>query len=139
MRRMRKHAAGSDINMTPMIDVVFQLIIFFIVTVKLEKEINKEIELAMAEHGPILKTEDPRTAVIEVDRKGWITLRGTPVTKTKLKIMMYNRAKRFGGDFPVLIRADKRTRHVDVRGIMDMCTELGIWKIQFAAIQEKKT
>lgn len=139
MRRMRQHDSGCDINMTPMIDVVFQLIIFFIVTVKMDQEINEDIRLALAPHGPLLKEQNPPATIIEIDKRGWITMRGVPMTKGRLRSLMVNRHRRLGGGFPVLIRADRKTRHVDVRSVMDMCTDIGIWRIQFAAIQEKKT
>jgi biopolymer transport protein ExbD len=42
------------------------------------------------------------------------------------------------GNFPVMIRADKLTRHRDVKKLMDVCTEVGIWRISFVAIKEKK-
>lgn len=139
MRRMRKHDSGCDINMTPMIDIVFQLIIFFIVTVKMDQEINEEVKLALAPHGPLLKEQNPPATIIEIDRRGWISMRGVPVTRRALRNLVYRRYKRLGSGFPVLIRADKKTRHVDVRSVMDMCTDVGIWRIEFAAIQEKKT
>jgi biopolymer transport protein ExbD len=40
--------------------------------------------------------------------------------------------------FPVMIRADKRTQHKDVRKVMDLCTDVGIWRIDFAAIKDPK-
>ena len=41
-RKRVTHNEGADVDMTPMIDVVFQLIIFFIVTIKLNEQINVE-------------------------------------------------------------------------------------------------
>lgn len=138
-KRTRRPAAAAELEMTPMIDVVFQLIIFFIVTVKMEQEINEDVKLALAPHGPLLKEQYPPATIIEIDRRGWITMRGVPVTRTALRNLMTRRHNRLGGGFPVLIRADRKTRHVDVRSVMDMCTDIGIWRIEFAAIQEKKT
>ena len=45
-------AAGCAVDLTPMIDVVFQLIIFFIVTMQAQKEENKDIILEPAPYGP---------------------------------------------------------------------------------------
>ena len=44
MRRKRS-SESCDIDMTPMIDVVFQMIIFFIVTMKMDENVNKDIIL----------------------------------------------------------------------------------------------
>ncbi len=136
--RHKGDSAGCETDMTPMIDVVFQLIIFFIVTMKMDKEINPNIQLAMAKNGPIIEDQIPTTMVIEIDKRGNISIHNAQLTRAKLKNIMIARKRRLGM-FPVLIRADRRTRHEDVRAVMDICTEIGIWRINFAAIQEKKT
>jgi biopolymer transport protein ExbD len=134
----RTWSQACEINMTPMIDVVFQLIIFFIVTIKMEQDINPEIELEEAVHGPVIEKEDPRTLTVEVDRRGWISIHGAQLSRRKLYDIMKDRYRRHGS-FPVLIRGDYRTQHRDIREVMDICTGAGIWRISFAAIQERKT
>ncbi len=136
MRRKRS-ADGCDIDMTPMIDVVFQMIIFFIVTIKMDENINEDIELEDARQSPTYKGDDPRTMVVEVDRRGWLSINNCQLTERKLGDIIRQRYKRFGM-FPVMIRADKRTQHKDVRKVMDLCTDVGIWRIDFAAIKEPK-
>jgi len=123
--------------MTPMIDVVFQLIIFFIVTTKMEQDVNPDIELADARHGPIIAEEDPHTLTVEVDWRGWISMRGAQLSKPKFQKIVQARYNRYG-EFPVLIRGDYQTRHEDIRSVMDMCTRVGIWRVSFAAVQEYK-
>ena len=125
--------------MTPMIDVVFQLIIFFIVTIKIDESINEEIQLAEAKHGPVIERQDPRTTVIEVDRHGWVSIHGAQLKKSKLRRILKAKYDRQGGPFPVLIRGDRRARHEDIRSVMDICTSVGIWRINFAAIQKRRT
>ena len=49
-----------------------------------------------------------------------------------------DRYKRYG-EFPVLIRADYAVPHAAVAQVMNACTENGIWKISFMAVQEDKT
>lgn len=137
MRRKAKiKIEGCDLDMTPMIDVVFQLIIFFIVTINLEQKYNEDITLEDAPNAPLLKDE-PMLMVIEVDKRGWISLRGAQVTPSQLKSIVQARYNKMS-EFPVLIRADSATKHRDVRAVMDICSEIGIWKISFAAIKEHK-
>ncbi|MBM3748802.1 MAG: biopolymer transporter ExbD [Acidobacteria bacterium] len=134
----REPSEGCEINMTPMIDVVFQLIIFFIVTIQMEKEFNPEIELEDSRHGPIVEGEqDPRTIEIEIDRRGWISIHNAQLSRARLREIMKARFDKYGS-FPVLIRADRRTRHRDVRSVMDVCTETGIWRINFLAVYERR-
>lgn len=134
----KKYTDGCELDMTPMIDVVFQMIIFFIVTIKMDENINEEIKLEDAKDGPVYKDPDPRTIVIEVDRRGWISINNTQMNENMLRNIMLGRFHRLG-TFPVMIRADKNTQHKDVRKVMDICTGVGIWRIDFAAIKEPKT
>ncbi len=133
----KKNVDGCELDMTPMIDVVFQMIIFFIVTIKMDENINEEIILENAKEGPVYKDPDPRTIVIEVDKRGWISINNLQLNDKTLRDIMLNRFQRMG-TFPVMIRADKNTKHKDVRRVMDICTAVGIWRIDFAAIKEPK-
>jgi biopolymer transport protein ExbD len=126
-----------ELNMTPMIDVVFQLIIFFVVTLKMEDEFNKEIHLEKGPHGPAIKSEgQSSTLVIEVDSKGRLSMHGLRIDRNLLTGMLHRRYNKVG-EFPVLIRADKKTKHQDVRAVMDLCTSVGLWKINFAAVKQE--
>ena len=136
--RRRRSTDGCELDMTPMIDVVFQMIIFFIVTIKMDENINEKIELEAAKQGPLYKGEDPRTMVIEVDRRGWLSINNVQFSEAQLRNVIRGRFNRLG-TFPVMIRADRRTQHKDVRKVMDMCSEAGIWRIDFAAIKIPKT
>jgi biopolymer transport protein ExbD len=136
--RHKNDNAGCETDMTPMIDVVFQLIIFFIVTMKMDQDINPDIMLADSVHGPAIEDEQPSTLVVEVSRKGNISIHNAQLSRAKFKKIMASRRKRMG-TFPVLIRGDKRARHEDIRAVMDICTDVGIWRINFAATKEDKT
>jgi len=139
MRRHRKQDSGDAvIDLTPMIDVVFQLIIFFIVAIHIQKEFDPDIFLPDAPRGPEITGEDPRTFIVEVNRRGWISMHGVQFSKGKLRKILQGRFNRFG-EFPVLIRGDGRAKHQDIRAVMDICTEVGIWRVSFVAIKEKKT
>jgi biopolymer transport protein ExbD len=137
-RRHKNPHEGSEVDMTPMIDVVFQLIIFFIVTIKMDQDVNKEIELPPSPRGPMIEEEDPRTMIVEVDQHGWISIRGAQLSHQQFLNIMRARYKRFG-EFPVLIRGDRRAEHKHIKAVMDICTSANLWRINFAAIKEKKT
>ncbi|NQU38528.1 MAG: biopolymer transporter ExbD [Lentisphaerae bacterium] len=137
-RHKRAKSEGSQVDMTPMIDVVFQLIIFFIVTIKMDQEINEDIRLAKAEHGPVIENEDPRTMVVEINKKGWISIHGAQLSRSKFTNIMAARKRRLG-QFPVLIRGDLRAEHKDIRAVMDICAQMGIWRLNFAAIKQEAT
>jgi biopolymer transport protein ExbD len=129
-----------EIDMTPMIDVVFQLIIFFVVTLKMTSDVNKDIELEDGKHGETITEENrpPTTLEIELDKYGFISIHNGRMTPDQLSTIMRNRVNKLGNQFPVLIRADFRAKHEQVKKVMDICTARGIWKLSFVAVQEHK-
>lgn len=140
MARHKRSAnnAGCDLNMTPMIDVVFQLIIFFVVTLKMTKDINEEIVLEDGKHGMTIKEMPPQTLEIEVDKRGIISIHNAKMNRDVLYTILVNRVRRHGNNFPILIRGDRDTKHVKIKEVMDLCTRAGVWKLSFVAIQEHK-
>lgn len=132
-----RNNAGCELDMTPMIDVVFQLIIFFIVTITMDQKINEEIQLEYAKNGPILEEEQPQSITIEVDKRGHVSIQGAQLSLTRLRSFIGNRYRKLG-EFPVFIRADKETKHADVKSVMDICTENNLWKVSFIALNEDK-
>jgi biopolymer transport protein ExbD len=134
---MRKRAEDPGINMTPMIDVVFQLIIFFVCTTDLAKKaLDENIKLAMAPHGRALEQKDPREVVIELDEKGRISITRNYMDINYLSGILRKLVADYGQSTPVVIRADGRTKHQDVKLVMDACSRSGLWKIKFAALKE---
>ncbi|MCL2104589.1 MAG: biopolymer transporter ExbD [Kiritimatiellaeota bacterium] len=136
----RSSTEQCEMDMTPMIDVVFQLIIFFVVTLKMTTDVNRDIVLEDGKHGVTIKpdTMPPTTLEIEVDKKGGISIHNARMSADYLKnVILRNRVNRLG-EFPIYIRADKGTPHEHVKRVMDLCTEAGIWKLSFVAVQEPK-
>jgi biopolymer transport protein ExbD len=136
----RSSTDQCELDMTPMIDVVFQLIIFFVVTLKMTNDVNKDIILEDGKNGVTLTQDNmpPTTLEIEVDRRGRISIHNATLSEGMLRDILRARVNRNGNEFPVLIRADRRTQHEKVRKIMDTCTGVGIWKLSFVAVQEHK-
>lgn len=134
---MKKPREEGGVNMTPMIDVVFQLIIFFVCTAVLEQQsIDESIRLSMAPHGPAVETKDPREVVVEVDVKGRISVARSYMSDTFLKNMLRNVVIKHGQTTPVIIRAAGGAKHEDIRKVMDACAYAGLWKVSFAATKD---
>ena len=133
-----RSASEGGINMTPMIDIVFQMIIFFITTVQLEKDaVNEAIMLAMAPHGPAVVTKDPMEVTIDVDHRGRIEVGRTPLSPRRLEqVLLKARAQYYPLAIPVVVRGDGKTKHEDVKKVMDACSRAKIWKIKFAAVKD---
>jgi biopolymer transport protein ExbD len=136
----RKNRSEScPLDMTPMIDVVFQLMIFFIVTINLSESTNPEIKLEKGPYGTLIDNKMPKTVMtVEVDKNGRISMNNLRMDHNTFRSIVKARYNRIG-EFPLLIRGDYRTKHQDIRKVMDMCTELGLYKVWFAAIQKETT
>ena len=128
--------------MTAMIDVVFQMIIFFVCTVQLEKEaISEAILLPDSPHGPMVAEEkDPRTITIEVDERGKIFIARTSLSGERLRQVLTKTVDEYGAagpSIPIRIRAAAAAKHTDVKRVLDACTSAGLYKISFIAVKDK--
>ena len=135
MRKAKEEEPG--VNMTALIDIVFQLIIFFIVTVKMEETtLDERIKMAMAPHGKIVEHKDPRTVYVDVDAKGNISINRQILPPEIFKSIIAKAAAEYGTETPIVIVGDVKAQHKYIRKAMDACTECGIWKLKFMALKE---
>src|ERR1051326_3240983 len=117
----------SEINITPLLDLAFVLLIIFIITTPL---LEQGLELKLPQGGKPdrpLRKEDFRT--VEVSARGFYLLDDRRLTLPQIQQML---ARDFRGNpnLAVFIRADKGTPFDDVFQVTDMCANLGI-KVSF--------
>ncbi len=136
----RKPQENPQLDMTPMIDVVFELIIFFVVTLKMADEKDDTVRLEDGKYGIQLTPEElpPTHMMIDIARNGRISMGNVTKTPEDVRKIVAERKRKFG-EFPVMIRADWRCRHEFVKRVMDACTAAGIWKLSFVAVLERKS
>ena len=145
----RKSQENPQLDMTPMIDVVFELIIFFVVTLVEAQKKDETIELEDGQHGIVLTPEELPPTHMQIDiasrdksgktiPKGRITMGDREITPDEIGRRVKERMRKIG-EFPVLIRADFNCRHETVARVMNAVTAAGIWKISFMAVGEDKT
>jgi len=135
---MRKSAPDAELDMTPMIDVVFQLIIFFVVTVALQDQaLETKVRMAMSPHGPVEEVKDPRTVTLDVNDAGTVSIMRTRLNESQLYSILRKTAIESGQSTPVVIRGDWEAKHEEIRRVMDLIGKAGLWKIRFAALKEK--
>ena len=133
----RKPQENPALDMTPMIDVVFELIIFFVVTLTEAERKDETIELADSLNGIVIKEDElpPGCMTIDVSKTGRISIAGRFMSADELERLVKDRKKARGGlEFPVLIRADFEAKHELVAKAMDACTHAGLWKVSFVAV-----
>lgn len=136
MQFQRRRRQMDSINLTPLIDVVFLLLIFFMVSTTFVRESNIALELPRADSG----TEpDEQTALeIRVSRDGSFAVNGQVLLTSDQDSLMQALREVAGGDFerPLTIRADARSSHQDVVTAMDSARQLRFRSLRIVTITE---
>lgn len=120
-----------DVNLTPLIDVVFLLLIFFMVSTTFIRE--SEIELTLPEASKEVR-KDPLSAIeIVIDAKGRYFVNSEALGDTRIATIrqaLYD-ARPIDVDPVVIIRADARATHQAVIAVMDAARQVGMTQITF--------
>lgn len=131
-----------QINLTPLIDVVFLLLIFFMVSTTFSRESELRIELPESRDEPVQERPDP-VLVVEISAEGAYAVKG-PDEDAARQLLGTDRqalhralAAASGNqtDLVTVIRADRQTPHESVVRAMDMVRRLGHTNITFATQQ----
>ena len=125
MKFARRSKAEVEVNMTPLIDVVFLLLIFFMVSTTFTKESQLSIDLPEAAGTPTNLAA--KTLEISITRSGQFAINEVALVNNKLKTLMNALQKVSDGDntLPLIITADSATRHQSVVTAMDAAGKLG--------------
>ncbi len=129
----------GDIPIESMIDVVFLLIIFFVVTAAIDKDIEDElVGLCDAPHGKALVKKNPKSVTINVRKDGTMNICQIQMTIEQISEQLKTTAvKWYPGhfaDMPIIIRGDKDVQHGYIKKVLDAVTDTGLYKVRFMAI-----
>ena len=114
----------NDINITPLLDLAFVLLIIFVITTPLmDHSMNLKLPAGGQPHQPKLDKNDIRT--VEVSHDGHYQLNKRPVTLRELEVELIA-SRRSNPRLVVDIRADKRANWAMVVAVFDVCTRNGI-------------
>ena len=109
----------TRLPMTPMIDIVFLLITFFMVVSEISRQDQLKIEPPSAYRHEAL---DPNPTIVTILRDGACYVGGQQVTPAELEnILVVER--RSAPTVRILIRADRRTRFRHIRAVLSICTK----------------
>ena len=129
--RSQNHSE-TDINMTPLIDVVFLLLIFFMVSTTFERESELRIALPEASEQPAAPRDDIILVSIDANEQMYIDAEPLPDTDmATLDAALKAQALRLDAA-PVVIRADAEVSHQAVIRVMDAARRAGLVNITFA-------
>lgn len=124
---LSRHNADSEIKieLTPMIDMVFLLLIFFLVATTFQQE-EREMQIALpvaSAAGPI--SASLRELIINVDAEGQIIIAGQTYSDDQLKTLVTDSVEA-NPERKVTVRGDRSTTYANVVRVLDICKGAGI-------------
>jgi len=132
MRAYRKRPwAELVVDMTPLIDVIFLIIIFFIILINFSQVHIRNVVLPNADQAYESNDNNKQKMLITIKTKDEIYLEGKPITLTEMAKSIA-RQHPYGSDVTALIRADGDVPYELIKLVMLKLATLNIDKVQFA-------
>ncbi|MFK7735104.1 MAG: ExbD/TolR family protein [Pirellulaceae bacterium] len=140
MRSPKLLASGTaTINMTPMIDVVFLLIIFFLVSSHLAKQENS-VKLDLPEAVSALDDGAQRaTFVVNVLADGAWQVGGRPLSRAELGVVLEQRVRQDGDKLRLKIRTDREVPYRRLEPVLLMAAQQGLGDIVFSVYEDMQS
>ncbi len=132
MKFKREPREELELNLTPLIDVVFLLLIFFMVSTTFQKESEISLQLPRASDS---ETQTPEERIeIVINAAGRYFINDQELVKTDVASLQNALYKVSGGkrDLPLTIRADAQAPHQSVVTAMDAAGQLGMLRMSIA-------
>ena len=130
-----------DVNMTPLIDVVFLLLIFFMVTTTFDRHARLKVSLPESSAKTTQQQKEP--LVLSIDAKGNYFLNDRQIVNQQLATLKQALLKTIGKDtkdlkdVALVLRADANTPHQSVVRAMDAASQIGLTKLSIATVEGK--
>jgi biopolymer transport protein ExbD len=124
----------DDINITPMLDLAYVLLVIFILMTTATIQ-GLKVNLPKASNTPSLAK--PQTKAITINNEGKVFLDTVPVTIPELEQRL-SAAKAQNPEFPVVVRGDSLTQYQAVMDVLDVIGRIGISQIGLATKPQGK-
>jgi len=123
---IKRSTVAGTLSLTPLIDVVFLLLIFFLVTSEFEEE-ERRLDIVLPNAtSAVPMAGKPKEVVVDVDASGAVYLRGEPTNLDELSELLRLAVGRNPTNQSVVIRADRSTPFQPVVSVMDVCNRTGV-------------
>jgi biopolymer transport protein ExbD len=138
MHFRRQSKNNDEINLTPLIDVVFLLLIFFMVSTSFTKETHLKVDLPQAAGAP--NSDQPEQIEILIAVDGSYAVNGRALVNTRLDTLKTALEKTANGNtkLPLIITADAKTAHQYVVRAMDAAGQLGFVNLRMTTRMPEK-
>ncbi len=124
----------AAVDMAPMIDLVFLLLIFFMVASVVTELDKVEVDIPKSEHAKVPEDTKGRM-MLSIDANGQIYDGTTPVTINELKPRIVEELD-MNPDLRILIRADRRVEYKTCKDLMIACADVGATDLIYATFEE---
>lgn len=130
-----KRQYGSEINIAPLIDVVFLLIIFFLTVSHITQVRVEALSLPEAKEADKSQHVASSRLIINVHKSGQIVVAGTTYNTNSLELMLRSEQQNAGAGLSILLRGDRDTLWASMSELMQVLTRLGINQISVAVLE----
>jgi len=121
--------AYDDINITPMLDLAYVLLIIFIIMTTASVS---GVKVDLPKGSATVSLAVPKTKVISISAAGDVFLDTVPVSMAELEGKLRN-AKAVTPDLPIIIKGDQVVQYQKVMAVLDLCSKAGISSIGLAS------
>jgi biopolymer transport protein ExbD len=131
MLRARRRPPEAEINLTPLIDVVFLLLIFFMISTQFKSAAELELELPNTDLTQVSRSTDSLRVV--VTQNGQLALEGRRLDNSAQSLRQALSQYPDAQDRGIVLEADARATHQSVVDVLSVFSELNITRIAIAS------
>ncbi|MDR1052632.1 MAG: biopolymer transporter ExbD [Planctomycetaceae bacterium] len=125
-----------SLNMTSMIDVVFLLIIFFLVSSNLiQQDVLIDVDLPAASNVDRVTNPVASKLTINIPASGSMFLAATPTNLQQLKPILIKHYTDNGKNAELRIRTNKNVPYHEIESLLLLAAETGIWNVSFVVVE----
>ena len=132
-KHRKAEKSGTELNIAPLIDMIFILLIFFLVTTSFTRETGVEVNRPSA---TTAKEMEKGSLLIAVTQEGSVYIHNRIVDLMELRAIV-EKAMKENPEKPVVILADKASMTGRMIAVMDTCTLAGAKQVAVAAAEER--
>lgn len=120
-RRRRRLSAG--INLTPMLDIVFNLLFFFVMSTEIKSGMG-QLSMRLPQASSAARAQPAPIPTLTLDQAGQIFYESRPVADSELELVLRSVAQKGGRE--VRLRGDERADLGKAVKVMDLCRKTGL-------------
>jgi biopolymer transport protein ExbD len=119
----------DDINITPMLDLAYVLLVIFIIMTTASVQ---GMKVDLPKSSSVVSLAVPKTKVISVNSAGQVFIDAIPVSLAELEAKLRD-AKAITPDLPIVLKGDRQSQYEKIMNVLDVCGRVGITSLGLAA------